>query len=263
LSACQDSSKAELELAVEKAVALERANFAKQSKSAEQLTNDLMNEMAELRSGLNKSQLKQTSLARQTSQGEARLKRELEQCRSALKKSEDSYEELLKTLAEAKEPVNNNKGNKGFAAAAAPGMSYEDRAVLGQACKEASRALAQVGDDVDETEAGAGGGGSAAAGGGGGNLSCSVMEIIGAEGSPSDAAMSVRKLSEALLKAHSSKIAIERFNVGEVAMFFPIPKKGDSKKQEYVAFSAKRNKEKHFLADESKELIGKSQHFKE
>ena len=46
-------------------------------------------------------------------------------------------------------------------------------------------------------------------------------------------------------------------------MFFPVPRKSPSDPQEYVAFSDQRHATKHFLADDSKALIGKSKHFKD
>lgn len=266
--------KAEYELNIEKIIKNNQLLHNKEMSKSESLNNDLISELSEMKQQFNSIQHK----FKNNIQHEARMKREIDCLENKLKKSESSYVELLKTLSNAKsENVIESSSNdevSSIQGCMEGGITFEDRALLGQAIREANRALALVGDDAEESEengqdntSASGGSGASASGGGGGgsDLSESVMDVINNDNvSPSDTALSVHKLSEALTKAHQTKIAIERFNVGEVAMFFPIPKKNkNSSIQDYVAFSAKRNKDKHFLANESKELIGKSQHFKE
>mmetsp|Transcript_20104 Transcript_20104/g.26185 ORF Transcript_20104/g.26185 Transcript_20104/m.26185 type:complete len:474 (+) Transcript_20104:221-1642(+) len=277
----QESSEVDRKLAVEEALNIERIKLAKETKNAENLTMELMNEMSQMKKELNKSQSQSNKTKTQLKNLKSNerlqientcLKKELNECRLSLKSSEESYEQLLKTLAEAKEPSSSSDKSSLSSSSSTThgGDRYEDRAVLGQACREAERTLTLIdhqASDIDHestsktTSTPATSSSSSALS----NLSASVVEVIGnpigEDGTPVAAALAIRKLSSALVTAHNSKIAIDRFNVGEVAMFFPIPKKGTE--QEYVAFSAKRNKEKHFLAHESKELIGKSQHFKE
>ncbi len=219
--------------------------------------------------------------------------KQFEEQRAALEAAEMQYQELLEQVASApptppRSGAGSGSGGGGASVSAStvmvspgsagsasssfgseqPHSSCEHAAelvALKSASDEAARVLKQfpptdlsiygaAGFDEDEEEE--------ADGGGGGGFGI-AEEQQGQLSTCAAAAAALRRVSQALASAHGSKICIERFGVGEVAMFFPVPRKSPSDPQEYVAFSDQRNATKHFLADDSKALIGKSRHFKD
>ena len=187
------------------------------------------------------------------------LRRELAEAKRRGAAAEASYEELLKTMAgqpaagQSTMPLAHDLLPPPAADPAAPGstpLSREDQSVLATCCANAAAVLTQF----DEAAL-AGGEDRTAGGGGSGDQGSSVAAT----------ALVMRQLTEALSEVHNCKVAIDRFAVGEVAMFFPIPRK-PGEGAEYVAFSARCSKSrhvKHFLAEESKGLIGQLAHFKD
>lgn len=182
----------------------------------------------------------------------------LEAEQTAREAAESAYQLLLEQIADrqiAPPPAPHTEGAGGHQAAT-------DLVVLQHACDEAARVLRQfppesstASSNQDEDEA------ATAASEDDNSLSSTLVDKP--EITCASAALAMRTLCRSLLDVHGSKICIHRFAVGEVAMFFPVPRKNPSDPQEYVAFSDQRHHMKHFLADESIALIGKSKHFKE
>jgi len=77
------------------------------------------------------------------------------------------------------------------------------------------------------------------------------------------AAEAVDSLIRLVKRLQGTRIAVDNLSPGDVAMFFPIPKKQASDEKNYMAFTVSCSKLKCFLSDESKLLIGQTAHFRE
>jgi len=181
------------------------------------------------------------------------LRQELSASQQAAAAANASYEELLKTMASGERSPRNNNNNDNDGSSGSSGSSSgmkrsTSEVALSTACREANRILQQYeGKEASDVTLSAVSSNAGAASANGG------VEEEGEEEefTNADAVVCVRQCVLALEKAHSTKIAIEDFKVGDVAMFFPIPKQPGCS-QEYVAFSSRRSKIKHFLSEESK-----------
>jgi len=168
------------------------------------------------------------------------LRQELSASQQAAAAANASYEELLKTMASGeRSPRNNNNSSS---------SRSTSEVALATACREANRVLQQYeGQEAGDATLSAPTSSSKGPARADGNAEDDEEEEL----TSADAVVCVRQCVLALEKAHSSKIAIEHFKIGDVAMFFPIPKQPGCS-QEYVAFSSRRSKTKHFLSEESK-----------
>lgn len=179
------------------------------------------------------------------------LRQELRASQQAAAAANASYEELLKTMASGERSPRNNNNNSS-SSGSGDGTNSSSRSTsevaLATACREANRVLQQYeGQEAGDATLSAPTSSSTGAARADGNAEDDEEEEL----TSADAVVCVRQCVLALEKAHSTKIAIEHFKIGDVAMFFPIPKQPGCS-QEYVAFSSRRSKTKHFLSEESK-----------